>query len=47
MKNILILSFVGGLLLVFGAAALIVNSLMFVPAAGVVMYVPEALSEIE
>jgi len=47
MKNILILSLMGGLLLLFGAAGFIVNSLLFVPAASVAIYVPEALSEIE
>ena len=46
LKNIVILSFIGGLLLVFGAATLIVDALFVAPTVLVGCHVPEALSEI-
>lgn len=47
MKNIINLSFVGALLLLFGAAGFIVDAMFLVPAAGALIFVPEAISEIE
>lgn len=47
MKNIINLSVFGGLLLLLGLAALIVNPLFYVPTAGVAIYTPEVLSEVE
>lgn len=47
LKNIFTLSTMGGLLVVFLSAAAIVNPLFYCLAAGVGMYVPEALSEID
>lgn len=46
-KNILTLSFVFGLLVLSGLAALIVNPLWWCPAVGVAMHVPEALEQID
>lgn len=47
MKNILKLSFFGGLLLLLGAAGFIVDPLFLVPTAGVGVYTPEVVSELE
>lgn len=47
MKNILKLSFFGALLLLLGAAGYIVDPLFLVPTAGVGMYTPEVISEID
>jgi hypothetical protein len=46
MKSIINLSFVGALLLLFGAAGFLVDAMFLVPAAGALLFVPEALSEI-
>lgn len=47
MKNILNLSLIGGLILLFGAAGFIVDAMFLVPAAGAAVFVPEAVSEID
>lgn len=46
LKNIFTLSAMGGLLVVLLSAAAIVNPLFYCVAAGVGVYVPEALSEV-
>lgn len=47
MKNIVNLTLIGALILLFGAAGFIVDSMFLLPAVGSVAFVPEALSEIE
>lgn len=47
MKNILMLTVFGGLLILFGALGFIVNAQFLVPAAVMGVYTPEMLSEID
>jgi hypothetical protein len=45
-KNIGILSFMGGLLLVFGSAIFIVDAMFVAPTLLIGCHIPEAISEI-
>lgn len=47
MKNIINLTIFGGLLVVLGSAGFIVDPVFLIPAAGVGVFAPEAISELE